>query len=87
MHIDEDPRYSYEKIMFKRLLEDKYFSQFIKHFYDALLKFEKLFSPDVKKSKGSSYSGGEWGNANPSKPKGGLGDINFDNIIIPKRTK
>ena len=67
--------------------EPKYFSQFIKHFYDALLKFEKLGSPDVKKSKGGSYSGGEWGNANPSKHKGDSGDINFNNIVIPKRTK
>ena len=87
MHIDEDPRYSYEKIMFNQLLNHKYFSQFIKHFYDALLNYEKLGSPDVKKRKGGNYSGGEWGNANPSKSRGGSGDINLDNIVIPKRTK
>lgn len=75
MHMDEDKRYKNEKIMLRSLLEDKYFSQFIKHFYNLILKFEGLGSPDSKKGKGGSYSGDEWGNANPKTggPKGSSG--------------
>lgn len=90
MQMDVDKRYKSEKIMLRSLLEDKYFSQFIRHFYNLILKFEGLGSPDSGKNKGGSYSGDEWGNANPTKPKtspGGAGNVNFDNITIPKRSK
>ena len=90
MQMDVDKRYKSEKIMLRSLLEDKYFSQFIRHFYNLILKFEGLGSPNSGKNKGGSYSGDEWGNANPTKPKtspGGAGNVNFDNITIPKRSK
>ncbi len=72
MQMDVDKRYKSEKIMLRSLLEDKYFSQFIRHFYNLILKFEGLGSPDSGKNKGGSYSGDKWGNAKPKTggPKG-----------------
>ena len=72
MHVDVDERYKKEKIMLLSLLENKYFSKFIRHFYNLILKRENLGSPDSRRNKGGNYSGDEWGNANPKTggPKG-----------------
>lgn len=51
MHMDEDKRYKSEKIMLRGLLEDKTFAQFKQHFYNLILKFEKLGSPDANRYK------------------------------------
>lgn len=73
-----DPRYKHEKIMLRSLLEDKTFAQFQQHFYNLILKFDKLGSPDTKSNKiGGPELGDKWGNPNALKAKnsggGGFG--------------
>jgi len=52
MNMAEDKRYKYEKNILRSLLEDTTFAKFKEHFYNLILKFEGLGSPNTKKGDG-----------------------------------
>lgn len=74
MDMKNDKRLKGEYIMLRSLLDDKSLNRFISHFYNLLLKFEKLGSPDTKPKRDGSFAGGEYGNDKPApSSRGGQG--------------